>query len=66
MEKSVKIRNEEIDSFLDLNCLIPDAIHKFDEYYSYVHKERLIDYPLAVLATLVRMSIDEGSQRIKK
>jgi hypothetical protein len=58
MEKSIKIKNKEIDSFLDLHYFIPNAAQKFDEYYSDVHKERLIDYPMAVLSALVRMSLD--------
>ncbi len=56
MKKPVKAYNNKRNTFPIFTILIPNEVKKFDDYYSDVYKERLIDYPMAVLSALVRMT----------
>jgi len=57
MKSQAKLRNNNRDNFLKLESLIPNVVKKFDDYYSDVYKERILDYPMAVLSALVRISL---------
>lgn len=39
---------------------MPAAAEKFEDYYADVYKERILDYPMAVLSALVRISLRRG------
>jgi hypothetical protein len=57
MEKQIKQKNSNRDHFLKSKSLILNVVKKFDDYYSDVYKERILDYPMAVFSALVRISL---------
>ena len=60
MEKLVQPINGNGDNFLKLKRAIPNVADKFDDYYSDVYKEGILDYPMALFSALVRISVPTG------
>jgi len=63
MKKPVKLRNSNGDNFLKLKSLITNVAKKFDDYYSDVYKEGILDYPMAIFSAFVRISLNRDMQR---
>lgn len=57
MDKQIK-KSKSRDRFQKLESSLLPVAEKWVEYYSDVHKERAIDYPLAALYAVVRLSLN--------